>query len=106
MSAAIYNRKKIDQCACMEQIAYCKHPFDMQTNKSLNEAIATVAPKNFCNSNSISLYSRLALVIGIHNLGYKQFFRDLFHELNMAWSNKSQYLQRREEKKERQRNYQ
>jgi hypothetical protein len=96
----------LKQYACVEQMAYCNHPFYTQMKKSLNEAIATVAPKNVCYSNSISLYSRVPLVIGIHNLGYEKFFRDLFQELNIAWSNISQYLKRRDEKKERRKNYQ
>ena len=94
-------KKIFDQYASLEQMAYCNHPYDMQTNESINEAIAIVAPQNVCYSNSISLYSRVALVIGIHNLGYVQFFQDLFITLSMSWGNISKYLHRRDEKKER-----
>jgi hypothetical protein len=86
-------------------MAYCNHPYKTQTNESINEAIATVALQNVCYSNSISLYSRVALDIGIHNLGYVQFFQDLFITLSMSWGNISKYLHRRDEKKERRRKH-
>jgi hypothetical protein len=52
----------------------------MQTNKALNQAIAVVAPKSVCYSGTISLYNRIALVIGIHNMGHYYFFVALFRE--------------------------
>jgi len=73
-----------DQYAYVEQMAYCNHPFDMQTNESLNQAIATLAPKNVCYSSSGSLYSQVALVIGIHNLGYDFFKKRLLEELSVS----------------------
>jgi len=99
-------KKIFDQYASIQQMEYCNHCFDTQTNESLNEAIATVAPKNVCYSNSISLYSRIALVIGIHNLGYQQFFLQLFGELQMSYNNLSCYLNARDNKKEQRRSYQ
>jgi hypothetical protein len=87
-------------------MGYCNHLFDTQTNESLNESIANIAPKNVCYSNSISLFSRVALVIGVHNLGYHNLFHGVFDELEMSWSNISQYLKRKDEKKENRRSYQ
>ena len=58
-------KKIFDQYTCIDQMAYCNHPFDTQTNESLNTAIATVAPKH-------------TAVIGIHKLGYFTYFRLLF----------------------------
>jgi hypothetical protein len=99
-------KKIFDQYAAIQQMEYCNHCFDTQTNESLNEAIATVAPKNVCYSNIISLYSRIALVIGIHNLGYQQIFSQLFGELLMSLNNLSCYLKARDNKKEQRRSYQ
>jgi hypothetical protein len=95
-----------DQYASVQQMTYCNHPFDTQTNESLNKAIATVAPKDTCYSNTISLYSRVALVIGIHNLGYESFFRNLFQELKMPFRDILLYLQKRDEMKKYRREYQ
>jgi hypothetical protein len=67
--------------ACIEQMAYCNHPVETQTNERLNKAIATVAPKNVCNSNNISLFSRVALVIldcVVSSLNCSVYFRLLF----------------------------
>jgi hypothetical protein len=38
-------KKIFDQYACVEQMEYCNHLFDTQMNESLNQAMATVAPK-------------------------------------------------------------
>jgi hypothetical protein len=56
----------------------------MQTNEALNQAIANIAPKSVCYSSSISLYSRIAHVIGIHNMGHYHYFAALFTELGLA----------------------
>jgi hypothetical protein len=37
-------KKIFDQYACIDQMAYCNHPFDTQTNESLNTAIALLHP--------------------------------------------------------------
>ncbi len=87
-------------------MAYCNHPYDTQTNEALNQSIATVAPKNTCYSGTISLYSRINLVIGIHNLGYRQLFDALFQHHNMLMTPYlSQYLERKEERKGMKRKY-
>jgi hypothetical protein len=54
---------------------YCNHPFDTQTNEALNQAIMMVAPKNVCFSSTGSLFSWVAMVIGIHNLRNELFFQ-------------------------------
>jgi hypothetical protein len=77
-------KKKNDQYASVEMMVYCNHFFDTQTNESLSESIANVALKNICYSNSVTLFSRIALVIGSHNLGYSKFFHVAFEELEMS----------------------
>ena len=99
-------KKIFDQYANVNQMAYCNHPYDTQTNEALNQSIATVAPKNTCYSGTISLYSRINLVIGIHNLGYRQLFDALFQHHNMLMTPYlSQYLERKEERKGMKRKY-
>jgi hypothetical protein len=86
-------------------MAYCNHPFDTQTNESLNQAIATIAPKNVCYSSTGSLYSRVALVIAIHNLGYEEGFRRICEKLTVDMENLTQYLHLRDKRKEMKRQY-
>ena len=46
----------------------CCHPCDTQSNEALNELIASFAPKrNY--GQMMSLQSRVAMCISIHNLG-------------------------------------
>jgi len=68
-------QKNFNQYACIEQMEYCNHPFDTQTNEALNQAIMMVAPKNVCFSSTGSLFSWVAMVIGIHNLRNELFFQ-------------------------------
>jgi hypothetical protein len=56
------------QYASDEMMAFCNHPYYMQTNEALNRAIANSAPKSVCYSSSISL----------------------LHHLHVSWSKKKQ----------------
>ena len=64
-------------------MSYCNHPFDTQTNEVINQAIANVAPKSVCYSGTVSLMSRVALVVGMHNMGHVEFFTLLFNQLGI-----------------------
>jgi hypothetical protein len=99
-------KKVFDQYANLDQMAYCNHPYDTQTNEALNQSIATVAPKSTCYSGTVSLYSRIGLIIGIHNLGYTNMFRHIFqiHEMNMTRP-LTQYLEKKEHRKGVKRKY-
>jgi hypothetical protein len=100
-------KKFFDQYASVEQMAYCNHPFDMQTNESLNNSIATVAPKTTCYSGTISLFSQIAMVILLHNYGYVTYFEQLFSHLGMSMTKcLLKFLQGRQDKKEFKRRYQ
>jgi hypothetical protein len=100
-------KKNFNHYASVEQMAYCNHPIDMQTNESLNNSIATVAPKTTCYSGTISLFSQIAIVIGLHNYGYVTYFEQFFSNLGMTMSTRLlKFLQGREDKKEFKRRYQ
>jgi hypothetical protein len=43
-----------------------------------------MAPKSVCYSGGISLYNRITLVIGTHNMGYYDFYSTLFKEIGVA----------------------
>jgi hypothetical protein len=96
----LQSRKFFDQYTCVEQMAYCNHPFDTQMNESLNQAIANVAPKSICYSGTNSLCSHIAMVIGIHNLGHNGFFYTLFESLSITTTQSkhiASYLHSREQ---------
>jgi hypothetical protein len=79
---------------------YCNHPFDTQTNESLNQAIATVAPKHTCYSGSCSLQSRISIVIGVHNFSNLDFFSKLFDVMGIEMTEcLVLYLKQRDGKK-------
>jgi hypothetical protein len=70
--------------ANVEQMSYCNHQFDTQANEVINQAIANVAPKSVCYSGMVLLTSRVALVIGIQNMGHMELFNDLFNSLGIT----------------------
>jgi len=93
------------QYANVTQMEYCNHPYDTQTNEALNQVIATVAPKNVCYSGSISLMSRIAIVIGIHNYGHSNFFDRIFRQLGiMMTTTLERFLNQKEYRKEYKKN--
>jgi len=84
-------------------MSYCNHPFDTQTNESINQSIANVAPKSVCYFGTNSLNSRISLVVGLHNLGYHDFFSKLFEALGISMPNNdhlSKYLNNKDGRKE------
>jgi len=93
--------------ASVEMMEYCTHPHDTQTKEALNQAIANVAPKSMCYSGTVSLNSRIAIVIGMHNLGLYEFFASLSTKVGMqmtpVWS---RFLHSKKKEKEWKKNYQ
>lgn len=79
--AKIYLQLKqvFDQYGSPSMMAHCYHPYSTQTNEALNNAVANVAPKTVCYSGTLSLNCRIALVIGIHNMGHVEYLRALFN---------------------------
>jgi hypothetical protein len=103
-----YNQLKeiFGQYASVGQMSYCNHPFDTQTNEAINQAIANVAPKSVCYSGTVSLMSRVALVVGVHNMGHIDFFRSLFNHLGIPIAVELfKYLERKGKRKEWKRIY-
>lgn len=99
--------KVFDQYANLVQMAYCNHPFDAQTNEALNPAIMNVTPKSVCYSSTTSLNSRIALVIGIHNMGHLPFFMAYFHAVGVDMGPTSKSFSSKEHSRKLQkRNYQ
>jgi hypothetical protein len=100
-------KKIFDQYANISQMAYCNHPFDTQTNEALNQAIANVAPKSVCYSSTVSLNARIALVIGIHNMGHLPFFTTYMRAVGVDMGRiLTDFLRKKQDRKEQKRNYQ
>ncbi len=72
-------KQVFDQYGSPSMMAQCNHPYSTQTNEALNNAVANVAPKTVCYSRTLSLNYRIALVIGIHNMGHVEYLRALFN---------------------------
>jgi len=84
----------------LTQMAYCNYPFNTQ-----NQVISTVALKDACYSRTISLFSCIAISIGIHNYGRVQFMSRLFRELGIEMTTKlMQFLARKEKRKQYKKN--
>jgi hypothetical protein len=92
---AIFN-----QYESVEILQYCNHPHNTQTNEVLNQAITNIAPKSVCYSGSISLYSRIAHVIGIHNIGHYHYFAALFTEVGLVMTaSLAKFLTKKQDRK-------
>jgi hypothetical protein len=86
-------------------MGYCNHPFVTQTNEALNQANS--APKSVYYSSSTSLNTRVALVIGTHNIGHLPFFTTYFESLGLdVGPSLAQFLEQKQSKKEAKRKYQ
>ena len=60
-----------------ENIKECLHSYDTQYNESLNNSVARYAPKFKHYGTTMSLESRVRLVIGVHNSGYSNYYLTL-----------------------------
>ena len=52
--------------------------FDTQKNKSMNNMIAYVAPKNKTMAHIMSLNNRISCVVGISIFGFKTYWKRVF----------------------------
>jgi hypothetical protein len=103
-----YDRLKqvFDNYANVTQMGYCNHPFDTQTNKVLNQAIANMAPKSVSYSSTSSLNGRIALVIGVHNKGHLHFMTSYFAALGVdVGKSLRNFLVTKQKRKEWKKNY-
>ena len=69
-----------------DRLMELRHPFHTNINESLNMRSAEVAPKHKNFSRSNSLRYRIQHVIGVHNMGPKNFYLDVFKDLNIESS--------------------
>jgi hypothetical protein len=100
-------KEHFDYYASVEMMKYCTHPHDTQTNEALNQAIVNVAPISVCYSGTNSLNSCIGIIISIHNMGLYLFFDYLFNVVGMKMTEVlSDFLKRKQHKKERKKSYQ
>ena len=60
------------------------HPWNTQLNESLNMRSADLAPKSKNFSRSHSLQYHLMHVIGVHNMGYENFYGQVMFEIGIV----------------------
>ena len=58
-------------------------PYDTQLNESLNNVVSRYAPKNCTYGTTMSLSNRIAIVIGVHNLGHLGFWKSVYELIGL-----------------------
>ena len=69
-----------------ERLQESLHLFDTQVNESLHHVVSKYAPKHKNYSTTMSLSHRIAIVIGIHNIGHFAFWSSVFRKLGLHMS--------------------
>ena len=64
-----------------EHVKECLHLNDTNINESLNMSVSRLVPKFKHFGTTMALDSRVRLVLGVHNLGYAEFYLTLLHNL-------------------------
>ena len=64
-----------------EHVKECLHLNDTNINESLNMSVSRLVPKFKHYGTTMALDSRIRLVLGVHNLGYAEFYLTLLHNL-------------------------
>ena len=67
----------------LERLMELLHPFDTQLNEALNNVVARYAPKNRTYATTMSLSNRIAIVIGIHNMGHLSYWSEVFERIGL-----------------------
>ena len=67
-----------------ERLMESMHTFHTQTNEALNSVIAKYAPKNRTYGTTMSLSNRIAIVIGIHNMGHLAYWSEVFKRVGLG----------------------
>ena len=78
--------QKIERFITEDALDEVGHGMDTLVNESFNNTVAWVAPKNKVYSSSDSLKNRVAICLGINSLGTLDYYRQLFHRLDIAMS--------------------
>ena len=67
-----------------ERLLECLHIFDTQLNEALhNVVLAKYTPKHRSYATTMSLHNRISIVIGVHNLGHRNYWTKVFHRLKL-----------------------
>ena len=89
-----------------ERLLESMHGWSSQCNEALNTAVAKYARKGRTYCTTMSLTNRVMICMGIHNLGYYEYWSRVFISLNMFLSPAlSRYLQQKDKNKSRKRKY-
>ena len=81
-----YNQiqKVVQKFSSFGKLCESIHDGDTQKNEALNTAIARVAPKFKHFGGTMTLPTRINLVAGITNIGYREFYMNLFSILGVS----------------------
>ena len=73
-------------CILPHRLRESLHPYDTQTNESLNNMVAKYAPKTKSLGTSMALTHRIHVVIGIHNEGLRKYWEQVYSKLEIDMS--------------------
>jgi hypothetical protein len=79
------------------------HEFTSQKNEALNSSIAKLAPKDLTLSKTPTLGYRVAIVVGVDSIGWLEFCRRVFKEIDQSISltpSLTEFLKVRQKRKE------
>ena len=77
------------------------HGFTTNGNEALNNIVAHYAPKNRTYSTTMSLSNRISIVVGVHNIGYLDYWTDAYEKIQLPMT----VAQRKLHSKDRRRNW-
>ena len=84
----LYNQlwEVYEPCILPHRLLELLHLYDTQVNEAMNQLVAKFAPKNECLGTSMALTHRVYVAVGIHNLGYHDFWKRVYDDLKLSMS--------------------
>ena len=66
-----------------ERLLESLHSFETQLNETLNNVVARYAPKNRSYGTTMTLSNRIAIIVGIHNIGHIGYWSEVFKRIGL-----------------------
>ena len=67
----------------LERLKESLHPWSAQLNEALNNVVTKYAPKNCTYSATMALSNRIAIVVGVHNMGHLAYWTKVFKLIDL-----------------------
>ena len=80
-----------------ERLDEMHHNLSSQKNESMNRSIMKYAPKHICFGKSTSLFTRIALAVGINSVGQAEMYKRIFSTLGIKSYNSTDIYFKKED---------